>query len=367
MSDAAEPSRRSPALALGAGRIEAVDAARGAALLAMAIYHFSWDLSFFQLIATPVATDPAWKWFARAIAGSFLFLVGVSLVLGHRERIRWRALHPPRRDDRRRGRGGDGRHIFRISRKLHLLRHPALHRAVERAGAAVPAAALAAGDGERGARARGAAPRRPRRLCGADARVARARLLGADHERLRAGVSMVRHGARRRRRDANAAAGDPKARAVAGRRGPRPRARLGRAPQSRDLSRAPADPLGRLYPVALLFPPGPTAQAAPFLRQCERTCTSAGRSAPACARACTCTADDSSGATSGRVPCATSSPRPSARPPARSPEGASSPSRSAFRIMLQRSGTNGAPSDPGAPTARPRPIESRTRVRIVAR
>src|SRR4051812_6361479 len=91
MSDAAEPSRRSPALALGAGRIEAVDAARGAALLAMAVYHFSWDLSFFQLIDTPVGTDPAWKWFARAIAGSFLFLVGVSLVLGHGERIRWRA------------------------------------------------------------------------------------------------------------------------------------------------------------------------------------------------------------------------------------------------------------------------------------
>jgi len=89
MSDAAEPSRRSPALAIGAGRIEAVDAARGAALLAMAIYHFSWDLSFFQLIATPVGTDPAGKWFARAIAGSFLFLVGVSLVLGHGERIRW--------------------------------------------------------------------------------------------------------------------------------------------------------------------------------------------------------------------------------------------------------------------------------------
>src|SRR3954454_15453176 len=91
MSDAAEPSRRSPALALGAGRIEAVDAARGAALLAMAIYHFSWDLSFLQLIATDVGTDPAWKWFARAIAGSFLFLVGISLVLGHGAGVRWRA------------------------------------------------------------------------------------------------------------------------------------------------------------------------------------------------------------------------------------------------------------------------------------
>jgi uncharacterized membrane protein len=79
------------ALALGAPRIEAVDAARGIALLAMAVYHFSWDLSFLQLAAIPVATDPGWKWFARIIAGSFLFLVGVSLVLGHGEGIRWRS------------------------------------------------------------------------------------------------------------------------------------------------------------------------------------------------------------------------------------------------------------------------------------
>src|SRR5215203_855249 len=90
MNDGAEPARRSPVLALGAGRIEAVDAARGAALLAMAVYHFSWDLSFFQLIDTPVGTDPAWMWFARCIAGSFLFLVGVSLVLGHGSGVRWR-------------------------------------------------------------------------------------------------------------------------------------------------------------------------------------------------------------------------------------------------------------------------------------
>lgn len=69
----------------GAARIDLVDGARGIALLAMAIYHFSWDLSFLQLIVTEVGIDPAWKWFARAIAGSFLFLVGVSLVLGHGE------------------------------------------------------------------------------------------------------------------------------------------------------------------------------------------------------------------------------------------------------------------------------------------
>jgi uncharacterized membrane protein len=79
------------ALAFGAPRIAAVDAARGIALIAMAVYHFSWDLSFLQLAAIPVMSDPGWRWFARIIAGSFLFLVGVSLVLAHGTRIRRRA------------------------------------------------------------------------------------------------------------------------------------------------------------------------------------------------------------------------------------------------------------------------------------
>jgi uncharacterized membrane protein len=55
----------------------------------MAIYHGVWDLSFLHLIATDIATDRAWTWFARAVAGSFLFLVGVSLVLAHGRGIRW--------------------------------------------------------------------------------------------------------------------------------------------------------------------------------------------------------------------------------------------------------------------------------------
>jgi uncharacterized membrane protein len=68
-----------------------VDLARGAALVAMAIYHFAWDLSFLRLIETEVATDPVWRWAARLIAGCFLFLVGVSLVLGHGSGVRWRS------------------------------------------------------------------------------------------------------------------------------------------------------------------------------------------------------------------------------------------------------------------------------------
>jgi len=63
------------------GRIELVDLARGIALLAMFVYHFAYDLSFFKLIRVDVVTDPAWRAFARTIAGSFLMIVGFSLVL----------------------------------------------------------------------------------------------------------------------------------------------------------------------------------------------------------------------------------------------------------------------------------------------
>jgi len=69
---------------VGAGRVALVDAARGVALAAMVVYHFAWDLRFFGYIETNVVADPAWRIFARTIAGSFLFLVGISLVLATR-------------------------------------------------------------------------------------------------------------------------------------------------------------------------------------------------------------------------------------------------------------------------------------------
>jgi uncharacterized membrane protein len=73
-----------PASAPAPGRIELVDLARGIALLAMFVYHFAYDLSHFRLIATDVVAEPGWQVFARLIAGSFLALVGVSLVLATR-------------------------------------------------------------------------------------------------------------------------------------------------------------------------------------------------------------------------------------------------------------------------------------------
>jgi uncharacterized membrane protein len=70
-------------------RIEAIDIARGLALLAMASYHFTWDLEFFGYAPPGMTGIGGWKFYARCIASSFLFLAGVSLVLAHYRGIRW--------------------------------------------------------------------------------------------------------------------------------------------------------------------------------------------------------------------------------------------------------------------------------------
>jgi uncharacterized membrane protein len=74
--------------ASGQGRIDAIDAARGVAIAAMVVFHGAWDLSQAELIATDVSSHQGWQMFARAIATSFLTLVGISLVLAHGDRFR---------------------------------------------------------------------------------------------------------------------------------------------------------------------------------------------------------------------------------------------------------------------------------------
>lgn len=66
-------------------RIALIDAVRGCALLAMVIYHFAWDLQFLEMAAIDVTSDRRWLGFANAIAATFLALVGISLVLAHRD------------------------------------------------------------------------------------------------------------------------------------------------------------------------------------------------------------------------------------------------------------------------------------------
>lgn len=72
-------------------RLHWLDIARGLALLSMASYHFMWDLASFGYLE-PGFPSTGWpRIYARVIASTFLFLVGVSLVLAHGDRIRWRS------------------------------------------------------------------------------------------------------------------------------------------------------------------------------------------------------------------------------------------------------------------------------------
>lgn len=69
-------------------RLAVLDIARGLAVVAMVVYHFSWDLYWFGFVDWPVAEGTGWKTFAGMIAGSFLFLAGVSLDLAHHQTLR---------------------------------------------------------------------------------------------------------------------------------------------------------------------------------------------------------------------------------------------------------------------------------------
>ena len=90
MSVAASPASPAGAGLTAGGRFGWLDVARGVALLAMAIYHFSFDLAMFGLIDPRAPVTFPLREFARLIATSFLVLVGIGLVIGHGRGIRWR-------------------------------------------------------------------------------------------------------------------------------------------------------------------------------------------------------------------------------------------------------------------------------------
>ena len=62
-------------------RFDAIDATRGVALVAMALYHATWDLGALRLTPENYALTPPGRLAAHGIAGSFLILVGIGLVL----------------------------------------------------------------------------------------------------------------------------------------------------------------------------------------------------------------------------------------------------------------------------------------------
>lgn len=72
-------------------RIFALDWARTAALVAMAAFHAGRDLEVLGIWPPGSTFGGAWDLAARTIAGSFVFLAGLSLWLAHGRTIRWRA------------------------------------------------------------------------------------------------------------------------------------------------------------------------------------------------------------------------------------------------------------------------------------
>ncbi len=76
---------RSPEL-----RVAWIDRGRGVALVAMIVFHLSFDLVMLGFVGWNVASGTGWFWFAASIAGGFIALSGVSLQIAHGGGIRWR-------------------------------------------------------------------------------------------------------------------------------------------------------------------------------------------------------------------------------------------------------------------------------------
>ncbi|CTQ48448.1 DUF1624 domain-containing protein [Jannaschia donghaensis] len=72
-------------------RLIAIDWLRTLAIVAMAIFHFGRDFEVLGLVPPGTTFGGLWDISARAIAGSFLFLAGLSLWLGHGATFRRRA------------------------------------------------------------------------------------------------------------------------------------------------------------------------------------------------------------------------------------------------------------------------------------
>jgi uncharacterized membrane protein len=68
-------------------RIQSIDIARGVAVIAMVVYHLVWDLAFFGVIDQATAMTPGFRRLGATIAGSFLLISGIALVLARQAAV----------------------------------------------------------------------------------------------------------------------------------------------------------------------------------------------------------------------------------------------------------------------------------------
>lgn len=73
-------------MAQAPGRVAIIDIGRTIAICAMAVFHFTYDLELFGFAPQGTMASLEWRLFAQGIAGSFIFLSGISLVLGTLDR-----------------------------------------------------------------------------------------------------------------------------------------------------------------------------------------------------------------------------------------------------------------------------------------
>ncbi|WP_124087290.1 heparan-alpha-glucosaminide N-acetyltransferase [Pseudogemmobacter humi] len=72
-------------------RLILIDLARTLALAGMVVFHLTWDLDMAGFVPRGTAVSGFFWYFARIVAGSFIFLAGMGLWISHGEGIRWPA------------------------------------------------------------------------------------------------------------------------------------------------------------------------------------------------------------------------------------------------------------------------------------